>query len=158
MITLRTSTRLTLAVLSVSLGATVALAADKKPSKPAKANAPAVVQKTHTPAITSPRDVASRQATGRTRQPQQFSMQALVTNEQIKRKPTKQLNSGGGVSAQNDAGTRNGTSLALEGMIDMVKGMGKVLSPKGNTHEGLEQTSKGWAKVKTGSNGDPSDN
>lgn len=69
MTTFLTTVRMTLAVLSISLGATVALATDKKPSKPAKPNAPAAVQKTNAPAIKSPRDVASGQATGRTQQP-----------------------------------------------------------------------------------------
>ncbi len=63
MTTFLTTVRMTLAVLSISLGATLPSLPTRNPaSQPSEC--PAAVQKTNAPAIKSPRDVASGQATG----------------------------------------------------------------------------------------------
>jgi hypothetical protein len=207
----RTTARVGLAALSISLGATLATAADKKPIKPAAppvvkkpngwsfpastgwslgASNPTSANKPHTPAndaakkpngfswglaqtgvTNKARDAASGLATGRTQQPDQSRTKAPsnlgdtgthevghVKNPKLDLKNVKPVNSGGGVSAQNDTGTRSGGSLTGEGLIDIAKGIGKVISPKGNTHDGFKTIAEGAKKVQTGTNGDPADN
>lgn len=216
MLTLRTTARLTLAALSVGLGATLAQAADKKPIKPAAPPAarvqghatgkpiqPPTVAKPHAPPIDAKkpnnwslgasnptvkpaRDLDGQSAgTERTKQPtgqavseagplwhgwevtgrtKPANLGDTATHEvgHVKRPRIDPKNakpiSGGGVAALNDAGTRGGAGLALEGVIDVVKGIGQVLSPKGKTHEGMGKIAGGAKKVQTGTNGDPADN
>jgi uncharacterized membrane protein YgcG len=80
-----------------------------------------------------------------------------VRNPKIDPKNVKPVTSGG-VAVQNDAGTRSGTSLTGEGVIDIAKGFFQVISPKGDTHKGLKTIAEGARKVQTGTNGDPADN
>jgi hypothetical protein len=117
------------------------------------------------------REAGSGLATGRTKQPEQSRTKAPsnlgdtathevghVKNPKLDLKNAIPISGGGGVAVQNDAGTRSGASLAGEGLIDIAKGIGKVLSPKGNTHDGLKQITDGARKVQAGTNGDPADN
>lgn len=158
MFTIRTAVKVFTAAITVAFAAS-AQAGEHKPTQgPNKPVPHQPVPTKHVEAVKSPRDVASGQASGK-RQHQPLAIDPKTKLNDVK--PvlnTAIVKPGAGqpVTANNDAGTRNGGSLVLQGGIDIVKGLKQMAT--GNTEGGMKLVNSGGKAISKGTDGDPSNN